>query len=58
MQITLTHFAAASLFSLFTSVVFAITSKNTDRERLQYGAITFATFLAVIFGVGWLIHFI
>ncbi len=58
MTITLTHFEAAALFSLFTSVVFAITTKNTDRDRVRYGAITFGTFLAVIFGVGWLIHFV
>ena len=58
MKISLTHFEAAALFSLFTSVVFAITTKNTDRERLQYGLVTFGTFLAVIFGVGWLIRFV
>jgi len=58
MKISLTHFEAAALFSLFTSVVFAITSKNTDRERLHYGVVTFATFIAVIIGVGWLIHFV
>ncbi len=58
MNFTLSHFEAASLFSLFTSVVFAITTKNTDAERLKYGAVTFGTFLTVIVGVGWLIHFI
>jgi hypothetical protein len=58
MSFNLTHFESAFLFSLFTSVVFAITTKNSDRERLIYGAKTFGTFLAVIFGVGWLIHFV
>lgn len=58
MSFELSHFSAAALFSLFTSVVFAITTKNTDAERIKYGAVTFATFLAVIVGVGWLIHFV
>ena len=58
MTLSLSHFEAAALFSLFTSVVFAITTKNTDQERLKYGLVTFGTFLAVIFGVGWVIHFI
>jgi len=58
MTIELSHFTAAALFSLFTSIVFAITTKNTDAERIKYGAVTFGTFLAVIFGVGWLIHFV
>ena len=58
MTISLTHFEAAALFSLFTSVVFAITTKNTDQERLKYGLVTFATFIAVIVGVGWLISFV
>ena len=58
MQISLSHFEAAALFSLFTSIVFAITTKNTDNERLIYGLKTFGTFLAVIICVGWVIHFI
>jgi hypothetical protein len=54
MQLNLNHFEAALLFALFTSVVFAITTKNTDRERLHYGLWTFLAFIAVIFGAGWL----
>lgn len=54
MHLELTHFTAAILFSLCTSVVFAITTKNTDRERLIYGLWTFAAFVAVIFGAAWL----
>lgn len=56
MTLHLTHFEAAVIFALFTSIVFAITSKNTDRERLIYGAWVFLAFLAVIVGVGWIMH--
>lgn len=56
MTLTLTHFEAAVVFALFTSVVFAITTKHTDRERLVYGAWVFLAFLAVIVGAGWIIH--
>ena len=50
------HFTAAFLFALFTSAVFGVTSKNTDRERLLYGAWVFALFLLITFGAGWLMN--
>ena len=56
MNLKLTHFEAALLFALFTSIVFAITTKNTDRERLIYGAWVFLAFVGVIFGAGWVMH--
>ena len=52
----LSHFTAAFLFSLCTSVVFGVTSKNTDRERLLYGAWVFALFLLITFVAGWLMY--
>jgi len=51
------HLTAAFLFALVTSVVFAITSKETDRERLLYGIWVFAIFVAVIIGLAWLMNF-
>jgi hypothetical protein len=53
MTMNLSHFEAAFLFSLFTSVVMGIVTKNTDRERLQYGAYVFVCFMAALFGIGW-----
>ena len=53
-MIHLTHFQAAAIFALCTSVVFAITTKNTNRERLTYGAWSFAAFLGVVLGLGWI----
>ncbi len=53
-MIQLTHIQAAAIFALCTSVVFAITTKNTNRERLIYGAWSFAAFLGVVLGLGWI----
>lgn len=52
-KINLSHFEAAFLFSLFTSVVLGIVSKKTDPERRNYGAYCFACFLAALIGIGW-----
>jgi len=53
MTMNLSHFEAAFLFSLFTSVVMGIVTKNTDRDRLRYGAYVFACFMVALFGIGW-----
>ncbi len=54
MPLHLTHFEAAIVFSLCTSIVFAVISRNTGRERLKYGAWTFLAFLGTIVAGGWL----
>jgi hypothetical protein len=53
MTMNLSHFEAAFLFSLFTSVVMGIVTKSTDRERVQYGAYVFVCFMVALFGIGW-----
>lgn len=53
---TISHFAAAFLFAFFTSVVFAVTSKDTNRERLLYGLWVFGIFAVVSFGMAWLMY--
>jgi hypothetical protein len=55
-RVNLSHFEAAFLFSLFTSVVMGITSKKTDKERLDYGAYCFVCFLVALFGIAWLMR--
>lgn len=50
------HFTAAFLFALCTSVVFGVTSKNTDRDRLLYGAWVFGLFLLITFGASWVMY--
>jgi hypothetical protein len=49
----LSHFEAAFLFALFTSVVLGIVTKKTDRDRLYYGLYVFGCFLLALFGIGW-----
>ncbi len=53
-KINLSHFEAAFLFSLFTSVVMGITSKKTQDERVHYGAYCFGCFMLALFGIGWI----
>ena len=52
-KLNLSHFEAAVLFALFSSVVMGITSKKTNREQLNYGAYCFGCFLVALFGIGW-----
>ena len=55
-KMTLTHFEAALVFALFSSVVLGIVTKRTDRERLFYGLYCFVGFVAFLFGLGWLMY--
>ena len=52
-KITLSHFEAAFLFSLFTSIVMGITTKKTQQERINYGAYCFVCFIGALFGIAW-----
>ena len=55
-KMSLSHLEAAILFALLTSVVLGITTKRTDKERIRYGAQTFAYFVVALFGIGWLMY--
>ncbi len=48
------HFSAALIFSLATSIVFAVTSKDNDHDRLLYGLWVFGVFIVITFAMGWL----
>ena len=52
------HFTAALIFAVVTSVVFGVTSKNTDRERLLYGIWVFGMFLVISLGAAWIMYLI
>jgi hypothetical protein len=54
----LSHFSSALLFAAVTSLVFGITSKNTDRDRLIYGLWVFGIFLVISLGAAWLMYLI
>ncbi len=50
------HFNALLLFAFFVSVVFAVLSKDTPRERLIYGLKVFLAFVGVALALGWLMY--
>ncbi len=52
-KMNLSHFEAALLFALFTSVVLGVVTKRSDQERLRYGLYCFGCFLLALFGLGW-----
>jgi hypothetical protein len=56
MKMNLSHFEAALLFALFTSVVLGVVTRSTDRDRLHYGIYTFCCFVVALFGLGWLMY--
>jgi hypothetical protein len=49
----LSHFSAALLFALFTSVVFGITQRSIPRDQIRYGLYCFAMFVGGVFVAGW-----
>ena len=55
-KVNLSHFEAALLFSLFTSVVLGVVSKSTDQERFHYGLKCFGWFVATLFLLGWVMR--
>lgn len=55
-KFSLTHFEAAILFALFTSIVLGIVTKKTDQERIRYGIYCFVCFIGTLFGLGWLMY--
>ena len=54
MTITLNHFGAALVFSIFASIVFGITHRDTTRDMIRYGLYCFVMFLGGVFVAGWL----
>jgi hypothetical protein len=52
--LTLSHFTAALVFSIFASVVFGITQRETPREQFRYGLYCFVMFIGAVFVGGWL----
>lgn len=55
-KVNLSHFEAALLFAFLCSVVLGVVTKKTDKERLHYGLRSFGYFLAVLFGLGWIMY--
>jgi heme A synthase len=53
MTLQLTHFTAAILFSVFASVIFGITQRNTARDQIRYGLYCFVLFVGGVILAGW-----
>jgi len=52
------HFTAAFLFTLFSSIVFGICFRNSPREMVRYGAYCFAVFIGGMWLAGWVMWLI
>ncbi|MDQ2776588.1 MAG: hypothetical protein M3Y57_16970 [Acidobacteriota bacterium] len=57
-MLDLNHFQMAILFALLSSVILGVVTKVTDRDRVRYGAYCFGCFMAALFGIGWVMHFL
>jgi hypothetical protein len=55
---SLSHFSAVLLFSLFTSIVFGITQRAEPRLMIRFGAFCFATFVGGTVAASWIMYFI
>jgi len=53
LTLTLSHFSAALLFSVFASIVFGITQRNNTRDQIRYGLYCFAMFVGGVIVAGW-----
>jgi hypothetical protein len=58
MSLAVSHFNAALLFSVFASVVFGITQRNTRRDQIRYGLYCFVMFVGGVFLAGWVMWFL
>jgi putative Mn2+ efflux pump MntP len=52
----ISHFPAMLLFAFLVSVVFGVIARNTTRERILYGAKSFALFVGIALLIGWLMY--
>lgn len=50
---TLSHFSAVLLFSLFTSVVFGITQRAEPKMMIRFGAYCFVLFVGAVIIASW-----
>jgi len=50
---SLSHFSAVLLFSLFTSVVFGITQRAEPNKMIRFGALCFAIFIVGTVAASW-----
>jgi len=54
--VTLSHFSAVLLFSLFTSVVFGITQRAQPKMMIRFGAYCFVLFVGAVVIASWVMY--
>ena len=54
----ISHFTGVLLFSLFASVVFGITQRDTPPRMVRYGLYCFVLFVGSAIVLSWLMYFI
>jgi hypothetical protein len=47
-----------TVFALLTAVVFGTVAKDTNRERVLYGAKVFAEFIGIGLLLAWILYFL
>jgi hypothetical protein len=52
----MSHLVALLVFSALVSVVFALLQREEQKERIRFGLLTFAAFVASALVVGWLMY--
>lgn len=50
----LSHFVDMSWYALLVSVVLAMMSRHSIRERVKYGVLSFIAFILIAIAIGWL----
>jgi hypothetical protein len=55
---TISHFTAVLLFSLFTSVIFGITQRAEPKMMIKFGALCFVLFVGGTIAASWIMYFI
>jgi hypothetical protein len=53
---TLTHFSAVLIFSLFTSIVFGITQRSDPKMMARFAAFCFALFVGGTIAASWVMY--
>ena len=52
------HLMWMAIFAALTAIVFGVSAKGDERQRLKYGLKVFGEFLAIAFILGWILYFI
>jgi hypothetical protein len=55
---TISHFSAVLLFSLFVSIVFGITQRAEPKMMVRFGAFCFVCFVGSTIAASWIMYFI